>query len=290
MRIVGFTFIKNALKYDYPIVEAIQSILPLCDEVVVAVGKSEDDTLKLVASIHPEKMKIIETTWDENLREGGHVLAEETNKAFDAIDSDAAWCFYIQGDEVLHEQYFDAVKNAMFQYKDNLNVEGLLFKYRHFYGSYDYIGDSRKWYRQEVRIIKNEKSIRSFKDAQGFRKHGKKLKVKAIDAYINHYGWVKHPEQQQLKQQNFSKLWHSDQWVSQNIPDVNEFDYSQINSLKQFEGSHPKVIQERIKKTNWNFSFDPTKLKLSFKERFSRIVEKLSGYRIGEYQNNKLLR
>jgi len=162
MRIVGFTFIKNALKYDYPIVEAIRSILPICDEVVVAVGKSEDDTLKLVASIHPEKVKIIETTWDENLRKGGHVLAEETNKAFDAIDSDADWCFYIQGDEVLHEQYSDVVKSAMFQHKDNLNVEGLLFKYRHFYGSYDYIGDSRKWYRQEIRIIRNDKSIRSY--------------------------------------------------------------------------------------------------------------------------------
>jgi hypothetical protein len=289
MRIIGFTFIKNAIKYDYPIAEAIRSILPLCDEVVVAVGKSEDDTLELVSSIDPNKVKILETVWDENIREGGLVLAEETNKAFDAISSDADWCFYIQGDEVLHEQYFDILKSAMFQYKNDLKVEGLLFKYRHFYGSYDYIGDSRKWYRHEVRIIRNDKKIRSYKDAQGFRRLGQKLKVIPVNAYIHHYGWVKHPEKQQLKQQSFNKLWHSDQWVSQNISDVDEFDYSQIDSLKLFDGTHPKVIQERIKQTNWSFSFDPTKLKLSLKEQFSRTVEKWTGYRIGEYKNYKLL-
>ena len=289
MRVVGFTFIKNAIKYDYPIVEAIRSILPLCDEVVVAVGKSEDDTLKLVNSIDSKKIKVIETVWDESLREGGAVLAQETNKALDVIDNDADWCFYIQGDEVLHEQYYDVVKSGMQQFKNDKRVEGLLFKYKHFYGSYDYIGDSRNWYRHEVRIIKNDKNIRSFKDAQGFRKNGKKLNVKALEACIYHYGWVKHPQYQQLKQQNFNKLWHSDEWINQNVSAATEFDYSQIDSLKVFEGSHPKVIQERIKNTNWTFSFDPTKRKLSLKEKFSRAVEKWTGYRIGEYKNYNLL-
>ena len=54
MKVSGFTFIRNAIKYDYPIVEAIQSILPLCDEVVVAVGNSEDDTLALIQNIDPK--------------------------------------------------------------------------------------------------------------------------------------------------------------------------------------------------------------------------------------------
>ena len=85
------------------------------------------------------------------------MYADETDKAFDAIPIEVDWCFYIQGDETLHEQYFDAVKSAMLHYKDDEKVEGLLFKYKHFYGSYDYVGDSRKWYRHEVRIIKNDK-------------------------------------------------------------------------------------------------------------------------------------
>src|SRR5687768_16681264 len=109
MKVSGFTFVRNAIKYDYPIVEAIRSILPLCNEIVVAVGKSEDDTLHLIQSIGSDKIKIIQTVWDDSLREGGRVLALETDKAFKAISPDSDWAFYIQGDEVLHEKYHDNV-------------------------------------------------------------------------------------------------------------------------------------------------------------------------------------
>jgi hypothetical protein len=175
--------------------------------------------------------------------------------------------------------------NAMLEYKDHHEVEGLLFKYLHFYGSYDYIGDSRKWYRNEIRIIKNDKQIRSYKDAQGFRKNNKKLRVKLIDAYIYHYGWVKPPEAQQAKQKTFNKLWHDDEWMKKNISSSNEFDYSQIDSLAHFTGSHPKIMEERIKSINWKFSFDPTQKKLSPKNYLLQKIEQLTGWRIGEYKN-----
>ena len=287
MKVIGFTFIRNAIKYDYPIVEAIQSILSICDSVVVAVGKSEDETLQLIQSIDNQRIRIIETVWDDTLRAGGRVLAVETDKAFDAIETDADWCFYIQGDEILPEMYLETVRNALEKWKDDENTEGLLFKYRHFYGSYDFVGQSRKWYRQEIRIIKNDKSIRSYQDAQGFRKQGKKLKVREIDAYIHHYGWVKHPQTQQLKQLTFNKLWHSDATVSNMVADVAAFDYSQIDDLNKYEDPHPIVMQPRIAALNWQFNFDPTKKKLTVKERFSRFIEKITGWRIGEYKNFK---
>jgi hypothetical protein len=285
MRVSGFTIVRNAIKYDYPIKEAILSILPLCDEVIVAVGNSEDDTLGLIRSIPSNKIKIIETIWDDNLREGGKVLAAETNKALDEISKESDWAIYIQADEVMHEKYYDNILNAMLEYKDHHEVEGLLFKYLHFYGSYDYIGDSRKWYRNEIRIIKNDKHIRPYKDAQGFRKNNKKLRVKLIDAYIYHYGWVKPPEAQQAKQKTFNKLWHDDEWMKKNISSSNEFDYSQIDSLAHFTGSHPKIMEERIKSINWKFSFDPTQKKLSPKNYLLQKIEQLTGWRIGEYKN-----
>lgn len=154
MKITGFSFIRNSLKYDYPIVEAIQSILPICDEFVVAVGNSDDDTLGLIQQIDP-KIRIIETVWDDSLREGGRVLAQETDKAFKAISKDTDWCFYIQGDEVIHEDYLGAVLEGMHQWKDDAGVDGLLFKYKHFYGSYDYVGSSLSWYPHEIRVVKN---------------------------------------------------------------------------------------------------------------------------------------
>ena len=132
MKVSGFTFIINGIKYDYPIVEAIKSILPICDEFVVAVGNSEDDTLKLIQNISDEKIKIIETVWDDSQRENGAVLALETDKAFKHISKDTNWCFYIQGDEVIHEKYLTSINEAMTKHQTQENVDGLLFKYLHF--------------------------------------------------------------------------------------------------------------------------------------------------------------
>ena len=289
MFVSGFTIARNVIKFDYPIVEAIRSILPLCDEFIVAVGKSEDETLQLIKSINDPKIKIVETVWDDTLREGGKVLADETNKAYDAISEKADWCFYIQGDEVIHEKYLPAIKEGILKWKGDKSVDGLLFNYTHFYGSYDFVGDSRKWYRKEIRIVRKNSEIRSYKDAQGFRKKdNSKLHVKAIDAYVYHYGWVKPPEAMQAKQESFHKMWHDDQWMKENIPVTDKFDYSQIDSLAKFTGTHPQVMQERIKKQNWKFDFDPTKKKWGMKMRFLMWVEKVFGKRIGEYRNYEL--
>ncbi len=290
MKVSGFTFIRNAVKYDYPVVEAITSILPLCDEFVVAVGNSEDSTRELIEGIGSEKIKILDTVWDDNLREGGRVLAVETDKAFDALSADSDWAFYIQGDEVLHEQYQEPVRQAMQQWKDHPEVEGLLLNYLHFYGSYDFVGDSRRWYRREVRIVRNDKSIRSYRDAQGFRKGDRSLNVKPVEATMFHYGWVKPPEAQQAKQENFNKLWHDDEWVEKNVPKTDGFDYTKIDSLTRFTGTHPNVMRSRISRQNWQFSFDPTLKRLPFKSRLLHSIENLTGWRIGEYRNYKTIR
>ncbi len=282
--ISGFTIVRNAAKYDYPILESINSILPLVDEYIVAVGESDDNTLSLIQNIASSKIKIVRTVWNDNLRKGGVVLAEETNKALDAVSAKADWCFYLQGDEVFHEKYSDEVMEACQTYLKDEKVEGLLFHYEHFYGSYDYTGDSRKWYRGEIRIIRNDKQIRSYKDAQGFRKNGKKLKVKALDAYIYHYGWVKEPGFQQAKQETFHKMWHDDNWVKQHVEEADEYD-----SLKKFEGTHPAAMQERLKRMNWQFHFDTRKKKFRLKDWLLYKVEKITGMRLFEYKNYEIV-
>lgn len=290
MKVSGFSFIRNALKYDYPIVEAICSILPICDEFVVAVGKSEDATLELIHNINSPKIKILETIWDDSLREGGRVLAEETNKAFAAIAKDTDWAFYVQGDEVVHESYLPVIKNAMLTHLNNPQVEGMLFNYLHFYGNYQYIGDSRSWYRKEIRIIRNNADIVSYKDAQGFRtKNNKKLKVKEIDAFIYHYGWVRNPITLQQKVDSFQALWHDDESLKKVIVEANEFDYSTVDSLALFQGTHPQVMEERIKRKNWDFKFDINKKQIYWRYKIPYYVEKWTGWRMGEYKNYKLI-
>ncbi len=291
MKVSGFTFVRNAIQFDYPVVEAITSILPICDEFVVAVGNSGDGTLELVQSINSSKLRVIETVWDDTLREGGKVLAVETNKAFNAVSPDSDWAFYIQADEVVHEKYLPVIQQAMLKFKDSPEVEGLLLKYLHFYGSYDYIGDSRKWYRREIRIIRNDQEqITSYKDAQGFRKiNNMKLHVKLVDAFMYHYGWVKHPMYQQRKQQTFHRYWHDNAWMEKNIPDTVEFDYSNVDSLLRFTGEHPSVMQQRITQSNWQFDHDITRKNYGLKKRVLTGIEKFTGWRIGEYKNYKII-
>lgn len=290
MKVTGFTFIRNAIKYDYPVVAAITSILPLCDDFVVAVGNSEDGTLDMIRNIAPDKIKIIETVWDDNLRTGGKVLADETDKAFRAIGADTDWCFYIQGDEVVHEKYHDAIREGMLRWKDDKKVDGLLFKYLHFYGSYDYVGTSSNWYPNEIRIVRNDKSIYSYRDAQGFRKgNDEKLRVKPLDAYVYHYGWVKEPAAMQRKQQVFHKLWHDDEWLEKNVAKTAEFDYaSHIDALELFRGTHPKVMQKRIADKNWKFDYEISFNRLSMKERLKKFAENKLGMKLS-YRNYKLV-
>jgi hypothetical protein len=134
MQISGFSFGRNAVKLHYPVVEAIQSILPIVDEFVVAIGKGDDDdvTLESVRSIQSPKLKIIETVWDEKYCYRGAINAVQTDIAMKACTGD--WLFYVQADEVVHEKYHPVILERCEQCLDDSRVEGLLFRYRHFWG------------------------------------------------------------------------------------------------------------------------------------------------------------
>jgi hypothetical protein len=281
MKVAGFTFIKNAVNNDYPIIEAITSILPICDEFVVAVGKSEDETLELIKSIPSDRIKIIETDWDGNPTIWGENFRRETNKALAAISKDVDWYFYIQGDECVHEKYLDTIKKEMTQTLNNPKIEGLLIKYAHFYGTFHHIAVSRRWYRREIRLIKNINGLHSYKDAQGFRINDRKINVKLIDAYMYHYGWVKPPKSFNNKRSLGDRMTINE----------GEFDFGNADRLVDFKGSHPQVMAKRIQQMDWNFNIDITKLKkhLSLRRQFLQWIEVKFGKRIFEYKNYKIV-
>jgi len=288
MKVCGFTIIRNAIKYDYPVVEAIQSVLPLCDKFIVLIGNSEDETEALIKGIISDKIEIHYSVWDDTLREGGKVLAVETNKAFDLIDQTFDWAIYIQSDEAIHERYHEAIKQSLLNYKSNDKVNGLLLKYLHFYGSYDYVGTSRKWYRNEIRIIKNDKRIRSFRDAQGFRINDRKLNVVPVEAFVYHYGWVKDPLIQARKHKDFNKLWHDDAYVASIAKEI--YNYSDIDALALFQESHPEVMKQRIEKKNWDFDGSKITQRAGIKDKFLYWFENATGIRLFEYRNYTIVK
>ena len=290
MKIAGFTIIKNAVVNDFPIVEAIKSILPVVDEMIVLIGDSTDATIALIESIGDPKIKIHHSVWDKNLRKGGVVLAVETDKAFQYIDASFDWAFYIQGDEVVHEKYHSTIIDACHKYKSDDAVQGLLFKYKHFFGTYDYVGDSRKWYAHEVRIIRNNKKITAYRDAQGFRIGKTKLPVANINASIYHYGWVKSPEQMRKKQKESSVFWHDDTQMQKIISSPDYYDFSGFDSLEKFTDTHPIVMKERIIQKNWVIDLDISKKKFSLKNLILYYFEKWTGIRPFDFRNYKVIR
>ncbi len=288
MKISGFTIIRNAIINDYPALEAIKSILPVVDEMIVSVGKSEDDTEELIRSIGSPKIKIVQSEWDLSQLPGGRVMAIETDKAMRHISADADWAFYIQCDEVVHEKYHQSIISACNEQLNDKRIMGLVFNYVHFYGTYDYYGDSRRWYNKEIRIIRNDPRIYSFRDAQGFRMDGKRLPCKLINASIYHYGWVKSPALMDHKLRNLSTNWMGKAMKERLENTEGIFNYDEFDSLERFKGTHPQVMLKRISEKNWELDIDVTKKRFTLKKWFLYAIEKLTGKRLFTFRNYEL--
>ena len=292
MKVAGFSIIRNGAKFDYPIIEAILSILDICDMFFLGLGDcdKDDETEALIKKHIPaDKIKIFNTIWNpESLGKKGKIFAEETSKIFQKIPPEYDWAFYIQADEVLHERFKPTVIKAMKDYLNHSQVEGLLFKYLHFYGGYEYIATSWSWYRHEIRIVRNRKDIYSYRDAQGFRiGENQKLKVKEIDAYIYHYGWVRIPEKMT------KKLIFQDE-VQRELSQEEKENREKItfkypvdeHRLVLFKDSHPKIMQQRISRKDWEYHFDPSRYRVKVKDKVKDWFYKYLGVSLG-YKNYK---
>lgn len=288
VKISGFTFVKNAIKFAYPIKESVYSLLPLVDEYVIVAGDSDDGTTELIRSWNEPKIKIIETVWDKKRNIDGLIYSDQTNIAFAACTGD--WCFYLQADEVISENDYELIITELIRANNDSKVESILFRYIHFFGTYDYIGVGRQWYKREIRLIKNDKNIVSWGDAQGFRykineTQFRKLFAKQIDAKIYHYGWVKAPKVQGLKIKNTEQYYHAMEVNKKEEHNV-EFDYQNVYELDKFNGKHPTIMNEKILNDfSWTKYFSPKLLKKPFLHLITDKIEKTTGFRIGEFKD-----
>jgi len=265
MKISGFSFVKNAVKLYFPIREVIESALPLVDEFVVAVGDcDEDDTSRAeIEAINSPKIKIIDTVWDLDAYPRGMENAHQTDIAKQACKGD--WLLYLQGDELLHEKDHPIIRARCQELLAKKDIEGLLFKYHHFWGDYGHVHRSHGWYKNEIRIVRNDPDIHSWESAQSFRRipafDGKnyrqqagtyKLKVATLDAHIYHYGWVRPPSIMLNKKKALDTIHKGSERVGEiykDAPDI--FDYGDMRKIPVFEGTHPKVMQGFIERFDW---------------------------------------
>lgn len=287
-KISGVTFIKNGISLGYPILESIQSIDSLCDEIIINVGfddvecTKDDGTFEyLQRNFQGKKYRFLKSFWDPELMTNGLILSNQTNIAL--REARGEYIQYIQGDECLHEHDLDQIRAGVAILDRRSELDGLVFGYHHFYGSTDVVKVTKKNYRQEVRLIRNHRGIKSWKDAQGFRhENDDKLKCIRVKANVYHYGWARIQNLMDAKNKSFNKLYHGQKHTEQ------DFSYQRIWGLKKFKGQHPACVREWIEKNRNEVDVFSLPLHISWRDyrsMASDCLEALTGVRIGEYKN-----
>jgi len=272
MKVSAFTFIKNGQILGYPFLQSIQSILPIVDEFVINVGASEDETLDMIRSIQDKKIRIIQSKWNDGMHNRGYVYGQQ--KMIAQFNCTGDWAFYIEGDEVYHEEDLEKIHKSMKLHLNNSKVEALVFDFKHFYGNANTILDSPGWYRKEARIIKN--SVRSYAPDGLFwlvlesNKKGRYPWAKHTGASCYHYGWVRSQDQMNLKSTKVQKYWGGDPV---------KIDYTQMDQsiIRPFQGTHPKIVENWLPKDIGIFEVDSS-YKLTQKQKNHRLkikIEKL---------------
>ena len=266
MKVSGFTFIKNAEMLGYPFIESIQSVLPIVDEFVIAVGESDDNTLEIIKSIKDNKIRIIETQWNESMQDRGYVYAQQKMTAQFSCTGD--WAFYLEGDEVIHEKDLDTIRNTMERHLDNPEVEALYFDYYHFYGKPNQVGIAG--YKRAPRIIRN--TIRNYSPDGLFfvvmdkNKKGRYPKAAHAGCHIYHYGHVRKVERNNEKIKQVGKYWGDGE--------PNTFStYGNIDlaEIRPFTGKHPKIVQDWLRtEAELEFEQNPN-YKVTLKDKKHRI-------------------
>jgi len=272
MKISGFTFIKNGQLLGYPFIESIKSILPIVDEFVINVGISEDKTLELIQAIDSNKIRIIISKWNDSMKNRGYVYGQQ--KMIAQFNCTGDWAFYIEADEVYHENDLEKIKKSMQVYLNDPDVEALVFDFFHFYGNSESVLNSPGWYRSEARIIKN--SLRSYAPDGLFwlildsNKRGRYPKAKHTGVSCYHYGWVRSEEQMNLKSKKVKKYWGED---------YKKIDYTQMdqNIITKFEGTHPEVILGWLPKSFGLYQADQSYV-LTNKEKKHQMMIKLESF------------
>ncbi len=318
MKISGFTFVRNATRLYIPAKEAIASVLPLVDEFIVVLGKGDEDdyTEEEVLSLESEKIRIIYSEWETEKYPKNTIFAQQTDLAKQSCKGD--WLFYIQCDEALHEKYIPVVKAAMEKYLSDIRVEGLLFHYKHFWGDFDHYNPSHAFYSREIRVIRNLPEIHSWKDAQSFRFHydpfepsfenyqkkkgTRKLNVAQIEAEIYHYGWVRPPRLMGQKRKISSTTYRGKEATERKFKEAEElFDYGPLNRVRLFKGTHPRTMQQWIKKIDWQgqLQYSGPRRKKAVKAKHEKLkyliltwieTKLLGGKQIGEFKNFRRIR
>jgi glycosyltransferase involved in cell wall biosynthesis len=253
MKISGFTFVRNAVRFDYPVVESIRSILPICDEFIVNVGPDEDGTCDLIRSIGDPKIKIIQSQWNPQMVTGCYLYAQQTNIAL--FNCMGKWAFYLQADEIVHDADLPRIVEAVDRYADDDRVEGLALDELTFWGDYNTIVRTYPLrYSRRCWVVKPHRFVLSRGSADGFTVHpkykeaGRRIRVVDTGARVFHYTFVK--SYKALKAKYESTMGYFNEFDPEKAASFLGLDFYKFfprQFLARYDGTHPSVMADRIR-------------------------------------------
>lgn len=252
VKLYGFAIIRNGVKYDYPFVESLKCLNNLCEEVYVAAGDSEDNTNEVLNDLG--FLNIENTVWDPALlKAGGVILSQQTNLILNKLRKDKkdvkhAWGLYLQCDEVLHQRQFKKLLTDIWHAEEH-GYDAISLRYFHFWQSHNKIAINKKWYPEEIRVVKLDSKVESWGDAQSFRNCEN---VYQSDVTVYHYGHIRDEEKYKVKKKEFLELYHTEDKIDKYRKREKRFDDQ--TEVLDFFGPQPAIMKERIEKLGGVFT------------------------------------
>lgn len=238
----GSLFICNGLRYDYCFEEAIKCLLEFCDKVCVCDAGSDDGTVEVLKELEATnpKLKVLYLNDWSNYRTK-FKLSHFTNIAIEMLDTD--YNFNLQGDEVLSERSYDAVRRAIAG-----GFEAIMCKRINLWGSpYTELNVPHHRKPCSTEIIRLAKTkYRSIDDAES-------IDAQCVMNFVNdieiwHYGFIRKREVMKAKIINMQRD------VFELTPDAKLDNMEVFDSTAWFSGTdlkiisrpHPKIMKEWI--------------------------------------------
>ncbi len=279
MKVSVFSFLRNGAKLGYPFLESIRSALPLADEYVVALGPSDpeeqDQTRQSLLALNEPKLRIVDSVWNEGMRVAGFVYGQQKMLAQSQCNGD--WAFYLEADEVLHENDLDRIHDRMQRHLAQPSVEALVFDYVHFFGSQHWQAVSPGWYRRAPRIIRNTMRTVAcdglFWNVVVNNQRMRWPKAALTGAKVYHYGHVRPISAMNAKQHSVERYWNKT---------PQDFSRYQIDPLavRPYRGSHPSVMRTWLAERaddGWQPTLDHQPTSRERRHRLAMKIERILG-------------